>query len=112
MNRADVLQKLTRLYQLAILRPGEGETRSNEARTAAFLMVQMANEHGIELFVPSPPEPQDSPPPPEPIRARCIRAQFQGYCRDCGQDYEAGTMVWWVRKSGCVHLGCDPETLR
>jgi hypothetical protein len=46
-----ILERLKRLYQLAILRPEEeeNEARQNEARTSAFLLIKIARENGVRL---------------------------------------------------------------
>lgn len=53
---SDLTHKLKSLYARAILRPEEegDDARMNEARTAAFLLLKIARESGVQLrFVPA-----------------------------------------------------------
>jgi len=82
---SDLIQKLRALYARAILRPEEegDDARQNEARTAAFLLLKIARESGVQLrFVPagSNAEPQIG---------------TQGYSR-----YESPRQSEWSRSGG------------
>jgi hypothetical protein len=51
MSENKILEKLKRLYALAVLREEElgNEARENEARTAAFLLLKLSRENGVKI---------------------------------------------------------------
>jgi hypothetical protein len=59
-------QKLERLYRLAILKPEEeeDESRRNEARTSAFLLLKIARENGVKVKFEIPRSEEKKPSPP------------------------------------------------
>lgn len=69
-----LMGRLKALYQLAILRPGEegNEARMNEARTAAFTLLNLARKNGVLIKFQAPKQeaPAPSPPPPPPVQSR------------------------------------------
>lgn len=120
---SDLTQKLKALYARAILRPEEAgdEARLNEARTAAFLLLKIARESGVQLrFVPATEADQqqsrqgysryDAPrprgwgpngpaPAPEPVRRRTRAAEV---CVFCGKS--VSTRVAFTEQY-CTHVG-------
>jgi hypothetical protein len=67
--------KLERLYKLAILREEEekDESRHNEARTSAFLLIKIARENGVKIIFKVPPQKEAPPPPPTTSRYEGVR---------------------------------------
>ena len=64
MAENKLLEKLQRLYKLAILNENEenDESRQNEARTAAFLLIKTARENGVRIRFEVPQQKQSAPP--------------------------------------------------
>lgn len=42
-----------------------------------------------------------------------ITAPQDGFCRDCGENYQRGQQIWYRRGVGAVHhMKCDPDKLK
>ena len=80
----------------------------NEARTAAILACSLIREHGLEICEPGTKAPPSIPAAEtETTRRIKIRSRFNGWCRSCGEAYDAGDLIAWARDAGAVHVECD-----
>jgi hypothetical protein len=80
-----LLEKLQKLYRLALLNENEAEdpTRQNEARTAAFLLLKTARENGVKIKFEVP---RQANAPRRPTTIEGVRVDpgdiFEGFMKD------------------------------
>ena len=108
-----VLDRLAKLVAMA------GSPVVEEARTAAYMAVQLMVKHGLvptargSSYRDPPPRPPPRPPPPPPPRSTpptepiFCRAKYAGYCRACREDFDIGTEILWLSGRGSTHADCD-----
>ena len=101
---AKTLQKVLAL----LARAAHPHTPEEEARTSAIIAARMIFASGLQIGASAEPPSKTSPSPPPrcPKPYRVFTSRFDGWCKSCGEPFDIGDRVAWVKGRGCTHYEC------